>query len=70
MLASVTVTTLLQLLLIYVEPLRNFFGTHYLPAAELLVCFGFSSLILVWIDLEKLFIRWFLSRKFDVKNLS
>ncbi|MGB3788048.1 MAG: cation-translocating P-type ATPase, partial [Phormidesmis sp.] len=56
-LLAVVVTTILQLLLIYVAPLRNFFGTHYLTVTELLVCIGFSSLLFVWLELEKLFIR-------------
>ncbi|NJR70177.1 MAG: cation-translocating P-type ATPase [Synechococcales cyanobacterium CRU_2_2] len=54
---SVGVTTLLQLLLIYVPPLRSFFGTHLLSGLELLICFGFSSLMFVWIELEKLVLR-------------
>ncbi len=54
---SVVITTLLQLALIYVEPLRNFFGTHYLTGTELAVCFGFSALMFVWIEGEKLFMR-------------
>ena len=56
-LLAVGSTTVLQLLLIYVPFLRNFFGTHYLSATELLICVGFSSLLFVWIELEKLFIR-------------
>ncbi len=56
-LIAVVGTTILQLLLIYVAPLRNFFGTHYLSPTELLVCVGFSSLLFVWLELEKLFIR-------------
>ena len=56
-LLAVCITTLLQLLLIYIPPLRNFFGTHYLSPTELLICVGFSSLLFVWIELEKLFIR-------------
>lgn len=56
-LLAVVVTTILQLLLIYVPFLRSFFGTHYLSITELLVCVGFSSLLFVWIELEKLFIR-------------
>ncbi|MDZ8187227.1 MAG: cation-transporting P-type ATPase [Nostoc sp. ChiSLP02] len=60
---SVTVTSILQLMLIYVEPLRSFFNTHYLSGLELMVCIGFSSLIFVWIEAEKLFIRWYISRK-------
>lgn len=57
LLAAVVVTSLLQLLLIYVEPLRSFFGTHYLPANELWICVGFSALIFIWIELEKIVIR-------------
>jgi P-type Ca2+ transporter type 2C len=61
-LASVSLTTVLQLFLIYVEPLRNFFSTHYLAPAELGVCFGVSALMFVWIEAEKLFFRWWSSK--------
>lgn len=57
-LASVVLTTVLQLMLIYVEPLRNFFGTHYLGFTELMVCIGFSSLMFVWIEFEKVIMRY------------
>jgi P-type Ca2+ transporter type 2C len=57
-LASVSLTTILQLFLIYVEPLRNFFSTHYLAPVELGVCFGVSAIMFVWIEAEKLFFRW------------
>ncbi|MEG4086402.1 cation-transporting P-type ATPase [Microcoleus sp. POL10_C6] len=60
---AVIVTTALQLMLIYVPPLRAFFGTHYLTGFELLVCFGFSALMFVWIEMEKLFVRFYKSRK-------
>jgi P-type Ca2+ transporter type 2C len=63
LLGSVVVTSLLQLVLIYVEPIRNFFGTHYLTLQELGVCIGASALMFVWIELEKLFIRWRLAKK-------
>lgn len=56
---AVILTTILQLMLIYVPPLRAFFGTHFLDLGELLICLGFSMLMFVWIELEKLFIRWF-----------
>ncbi|NJM96533.1 MAG: cation-translocating P-type ATPase [Phormidesmis sp. RL_2_1] len=56
-LLAVIITTVLQLLLIYVPFLRNFFGTHYLSLKELIVCVGFSTLLFVWIELEKLLIR-------------
>lgn len=64
-LAAVVLTSILQILLIYVAPLREFFNTHYLSGMELLICVGFSSLIFVWIELEKLFIRWFLTSRKD-----
>jgi P-type Ca2+ transporter type 2C len=63
LIVSVVLTSILQLLLIYVEPLRNFFGTHYLTGQKLWVCVGFSALIFVWIELEKLFIQWYKARK-------
>ncbi|KOR37797.1 metal ABC transporter ATPase [Planktothricoides sp. SR001] len=62
-LGAVVITTILQLMLIYVEPLRNFFGTQVIDGLELLVCLGFSVLMFVWIELEKLFVRWYKSRK-------
>jgi P-type Ca2+ transporter type 2C len=63
LLGSVVVTSILQLVLIYVEPLQNFFGTHYLSLPELGVCLGASALMFVWIELEKLVIRWYLAKK-------
>ncbi|MEL6471075.1 MAG: cation-translocating P-type ATPase [Cyanobacteria bacterium J06623_4] len=56
-LLAVAATTLLQLMLIYLAPLRNFFGTHALSLTELMVCVGFSSLLFVWVELEKYFLR-------------
>jgi Ca2+-transporting ATPase len=61
--AAVIVTTILQLLLIYAPPLRSFFGTHIITGQELLICFGFSMLMFVWIELEKVVYRWFSTRK-------
>ncbi len=52
--ASVILTSLLQIALIYVAPLRHFFGTHLISGTELLVCCGFSSLMFVWVEMEKL----------------
>jgi len=60
--AAVIVTTILQLMLVYVPPLRNFFETTWLSPGQLAICLGFSSLIFVWVELEKLFIRWYESR--------
>ncbi len=61
--AAVLLTTVLQLLLIYVPPLANFFGTHPLSGTELAICFGFSALMFVWIELEKLVHKWFANRR-------
>jgi P-type Ca2+ transporter type 2C len=55
---AVLLTSALQLTLIYVPPLRDFFGLHTLSMLELSICFGFSLLMFVWIELEKLFIRF------------
>jgi P-type Ca2+ transporter type 2C len=56
-LAAVSVTTVLQLLLIYIPPIRDFFGIHQLSFLELSICIGFSLLMFVWVELEKLFMR-------------
>ncbi len=57
LLAAVVLTTILQLMLIYVPPLQNFFGTHVISLPELGICLGFSALMFVWVELEKLFFR-------------
>ncbi len=62
LLGAVVLTTVLQLMLVYVEPLRNFFDTQLLSGEQLLVCLGFSTLMFIWVELEKLFIRWYRSR--------
>ncbi len=54
---AVLLTSALQLVLIYVPPLRDFFGLHTLSMLELSICFGFSLLMFVWIELEKLVMR-------------
>ncbi|MEQ9668044.1 cation-translocating P-type ATPase [Coleofasciculus sp. G2-EDA-02] len=59
---AVTVTTILQLALIYVPFLQNFFGTEPLTLTELLICLGFSTSLFIWVELEKLFIRWYKNR--------
>jgi Ca2+-transporting ATPase len=60
---AVIVTTALQLALVYVPPLQSFFGTHPLDMAELGVCLGFSALLFVWVEMEKLFFRFYFSRR-------
>ncbi|MBJ7901642.1 MAG: HAD-IC family P-type ATPase [Cyanobacteria bacterium RI_101] len=62
---AVLITTALQLMLIYVEPLRNFFNTDILTPRQLLICLAFSSLMFLWVEGEKLAIRLykFMKRK-------
>lgn len=60
---AVGVTTALQLALIYVPFLQAFFGTHPLSGSELLICLGFSALMFVWVEMEKLFFRFYYSRR-------
>jgi len=60
---AVLVTTGLQILLIYVPPLREFFGLYFLSGLELAICFGFSALLFVWLEAEKLFIQFALKRQ-------
>ncbi|MEM9245918.1 MAG: cation transporting ATPase C-terminal domain-containing protein [Cyanobacteria bacterium P01_F01_bin.153] len=50
---------MLQFILVYVPPISAFFGTVPLDSLELLVCLGVSALVLLWIEGEKLFFRWF-----------
>jgi Ca2+-transporting ATPase len=59
-LGAVLLTTVLQLMLIYITPLRAFFGTEWLSPTELAICFGFSALMFVWIELEKIVRRIYL----------
>ena len=63
LLGAIALTTVLQLLLIYVPPLRNFFDTSILSFTDLLICLGFSMLMFVWVEFEKLWQRYFLSRR-------
>ena len=62
LLAAIALTTVLQILLIYVAPLRNFFNTSILSVTDLLICFGFSMLVFVWVEMEKLCQGYFLTR--------
>ncbi|MEB3272713.1 MAG: cation-transporting P-type ATPase [Prochlorothrix sp.] len=54
---SVILTTILQLMLIYVAPLRNFFDTYLLDTTDLIACLAFSLVLFVWVEGEKLFMR-------------
>lgn len=60
---AVILTTVLQLMLIYVPPLRAFFNTYWLSPLELAICFGFSALMFVWIEAEKLVARLYHARR-------
>jgi Ca2+-transporting ATPase len=60
---AVLLTTGLQMLLMYVPPLQAFFGLHALAASELAICFGFSALVFVWLEAEKLLYQWTLQRQ-------
>jgi Ca2+-transporting ATPase len=60
---AVLFTTGLQILLVYLPPLQRFFGLNPLSGTELAICFGFSALLFVWLELEKLFIRVFLKQR-------
>ncbi len=60
---AVIVTTALQLALVYVPPLQSFFGTHPLSFVELSICLGFSALLFVWVEMEKLFFCFYYSRR-------
>jgi P-type Ca2+ transporter type 2C len=51
----VALTSGLQLLLLYVPPLARFFGTTPLSGQELLICVGFSLLLLLYLEIEKLY---------------
>jgi P-type Ca2+ transporter type 2C len=62
-LLAVGLTSILQLLLVYVEPLRAFFGTHFLNLTELGVCLGTSMLVFVWVEMEKLVMRFLRNRR-------
>jgi Ca2+-transporting ATPase len=58
LLASVGLTTLLQLMLLYVPWLSTFFGTRPLALDDLLVCIGFSLLFFVFLEAEKGWRLW------------
>ncbi len=55
---AVLLTSGLQLLLLYVPPLANFFGTQPLSGHDLLICVGFSLLLFLYLELEKIWRLW------------
>jgi Ca2+-transporting ATPase len=60
---AVGLTTVLQLLLVYFPPFQRNFGTHFLNFTELSICLGFSALMFVWIEMEKVVYKWFINRR-------
>ena len=69
LLISVIFTTILQLALLYVPSFRQFFGTDALSASELGLCFGFSLLLVLWVELEKIFSRWWNKRHAEQSSI-
>jgi len=62
---AVLLTSGLQLLLLYVPALSGFFGTQPLSGQELLICVGFSLLLFLYLELEKLWRLWSRRRHAD-----
>jgi P-type Ca2+ transporter type 2C len=57
LLGAVLLTIGLQLAVIYLPAANTIFKTHPLTLVELLLCFGLSTIVLVGVELEKLFKR-------------
>lgn len=57
LLAAVTITVLLQLATIYVEPLQAIFKTQALTLNELLICTGLAIIVFFAVEVEKWLIR-------------
>jgi Ca2+-transporting ATPase len=55
---AVALTSGLQLALLYVPALSRFFGTDPLSGRDLLVCVGFSLLLFLYLEIEKLWRQW------------
>ena len=55
---AVLLTSGLQLLLLYVPALAGFFGTQPLSGHELMICIGFSLLLFLYLELEKVWRLW------------
>jgi Ca2+-transporting ATPase len=48
----------LQFALLYVPPLADFFGTVPLSGKDLSICVGFSLLLFLYLELEKVWRLW------------
>jgi Ca2+-transporting ATPase len=55
---AVLLTTALQLALLYVPALAGFFGTVPLAGKDLVICVGFSLLLFLYLELEKVWRLW------------
>jgi len=55
---AVVLTSALQMLLLYVPWLANFFGTTPLSLNQLLICVGVSGVFFVYLELEKICRLW------------
>jgi Ca2+-transporting ATPase len=55
---AVLLTTALQFALLYVPPLAGFFGTEPLSGQNLSICIGFSLLLFLYLELEKVWRLW------------
>lgn len=55
---AVALTSGLQLLLLYAPALSTFFGTQPLSIHDLLICLGFSMLLFLYLELEKIWRLW------------
>lgn len=54
---TILITVTLQMMLIYINPLQVIFKTTSLKASELLICFGLSFVIFIFVEIEKLIRR-------------
>ena len=57
LLLAVSVTFILQMLVLYVPVFNSIFKTAPLPLSELLICFGSSPIIFIAVEIEKLLVR-------------
>jgi Ca2+-transporting ATPase len=58
LLSAVVLTTALQMALLYVPALAQFFGTVPLTMKDLSICIGFSLLLFLYLELEKVWRLW------------
>lgn len=58
LIGAVVLTSALQMALLYVPVLSNFFETTPLSLQELAICIGFSLLFFVYLELEKVWRLW------------